>query len=73
MIYHCGLNCQSAALINQHFIVWFTVFAGVFYGTEPCLLALALALIMLSRHYPGLIRSLKGTEEKNAQYLKRKK
>ena len=51
----------------------FTVFAGVFYGTEPCLLALALALIMLSRHYPGLIRSLTGTEEKNAQYLKRKK
>ena len=51
----------------------FTVFAGVFYGMEPCLLALALALIMLSRHYPGLIRSLKGTEEKNAQYLKRKK
>lgn len=50
----------------------FTVFAGVFYGMEPCLLALALALIMLSRHYPGLIRSLKGTEEKNAQYLKRK-
>ena len=49
----------------------FTVFAGIFYGAEAAFPAIALALIMLSRHYPGLIRSLKGTEEKNAQYLKK--
>lgn len=49
----------------------FTVFAGIFYGMEAFIPALVLALIMLSRHYPGLIRSFKGTEEKNAQYLKK--
>ena len=49
----------------------FTVFAGIFYGAEAAIPAFALALIMLSRHYPGLIRSFKGTEEKNAQYLKK--
>ena len=49
----------------------FTVFAGIFYGAEAAISAFALALIMLSRHYPGLIRSFKGTEEKNAQYLKK--
>lgn len=48
----------------------FAIFAGIFYGPQALVPALALALIMLSRHYPGLIRSLKGTEEKNAQYLK---
>ena len=42
----------------------FTVFAGIFYGMEAFIPALVLALIMLSRHYPGLIRSFKGTEEK---------
>ena len=45
----------------------FTVFSGIFYGMEAFIPALVLALIMLSRHYPGLIRSFKGTEEKNAQ------
>lgn len=49
----------------------FTVFAGIFYGMEAFIPALVLALIMLSRHYPGLIRSFRGTEEKNAQYLKK--
>ena len=49
----------------------FTVFSGIFYGMEAFIPALVLALIMLSRHYPGLIRSFKGTEEKNAQYLKK--
>ncbi len=49
----------------------FTVFAGIFYGMEAFIPALVLALIMLSRHYPGLIRSFKGIEEKNAQYLKK--
>ena len=49
----------------------FTVFAGIFYGMEAFIPALVLALIMLSRQYPGLIRSFKGTEEKNAQYLKK--
>ena len=48
----------------------FTVFAGIFYGMEAFIPALVLALIMLSRHYPGLIRSFRGTEEKNAQYLR---
>ena len=42
----------------------FTVFSGIFYGMEAFIPALVLALIMLSRHYPGLIRSFKGTEEK---------
>ena len=49
----------------------FTVFSGIFYGMEAFIPSLVLALIMLSRHYPGLIRSFKGTEEKNAQYLKK--
>ena len=49
----------------------FTVFSGIFYGMEAFIPALVLALIMLSRHYPGLIRSFRGTEEKNAQYLKK--
>ena len=49
----------------------FTVFSGIFYGMEAFIPALVLALIMLSRHYTGLIRSFKGTEEKNAQYLKK--
>ena len=51
----------------------FAVFAGIFHGTEACLLAAALALIMLSRHYRGLIRVIQGREEKNAQYLKSRK
>ena len=45
----------------------FTVFAGIFYGMEAFIPARVLALIMMSRHYPGLIRSYKGTEEKNEQ------
>ena len=53
-------------------VVLFTVFALLFHGTQAALLALVLALIMISRHWPGLIRVLHGTEERNAQLLKRK-
>ena len=53
-------------------VVLFTVFTLLFHGTQAALLALVLALIMISRHWPGLIRVLHGTEERNAQLLKRK-
>ncbi len=54
-------------------VLLFLVFALLFHGTQAAILALAIALIMVSRHWPGLIRVLHGTEEKNAQLLKRKR
>jgi glycerol-3-phosphate acyltransferase PlsY len=51
----------------------FTVFCFLFCPKEAALLALILTVIMFSRHIRGLIRMIRGKEEKNAQYLKRKK
>ena len=62
-----AVTCMTIFLFSP----LFTVFSGIFYGMEAFIPALVLALIMLSRHYPGLIRSFRGTEEKNAQYLKK--
>lgn len=48
----------------------FAVFCFFFCTKEAALLALILAVIMLSRHFRGLIRVIRGQEKRNAQYLK---
>ncbi len=53
--------------------VLFTVFCVLFSTKEAAILAFLLAVIMFSRHYRGLIRMIRGKEEKNAQYLKFRK
>ena len=51
----------------------FTVLCFFFCTTEAAILALILAVIMFSRHVRGLIRVVRGKEERHAQYLKIRK
>lgn len=51
----------------------FALFCYFFCGIEAFVLALILAAIMFTRHWRGLIRVIRGQEERNAQFLKRKK
>jgi glycerol-3-phosphate acyltransferase PlsY len=53
--------------------VVFTAEAFALYGTEAGVLALLLALLMFSRHWHGLRRIIKGTEEHHAQFFARGK
>ena len=48
----------------------FALLCFLFTSTESFILALILAVIMFSRHLDGLIRVIRGQEERNAQYLK---
>lgn len=49
-------------------ITWlFAVFAFVFHGVEAGIVAVVLALIMTQRHFPGLMRVLRGQEEPHAK------
>lgn len=67
LVFSTGYLPLGAVLITG----LYTVFAFAFAGREAGLLALLLALIMLQRHFPGVIGSLKGTEPKNAQLFRR--
>ena len=51
----------------------FTLFCFLFCSTEAGILAVILMVIMFSRHWKGLIRMVRGEEERYAQFLKRKK
>ena len=51
----------------------YTVLVFLFDSTEAGILALVLAVIMFDRHFDGLVKVVKGEEQKNAQYFKKKK
>lgn len=51
----------------------YTVLIFLFDSTEAGILALVLAVIMFDRHFDGLVKVVKGEEQKNAQYFKKKK
>ena len=50
----------------------FTLFCILFCPAESAVLAAVLMVIMFSRHYRGLLRIIRGTEERHCRYLKRK-
>ena len=47
----------------------FTLFSFLFISPEACVLAVILMVIMFSRHWKGLIRMVRGEEERYAQFL----
>ena len=51
----------------------YAVFAILFLGREAAVLSVILALIMFQRHYPGLVRVMRGEERRNAQLFNRNK
>jgi glycerol-3-phosphate acyltransferase PlsY len=51
----------------------YAVFAILFFGREAAVLSVILALIMFQRHYPGLVRVMRGEERRNAQLFNRNK
>lgn len=79
----CGLAADAAGMLVVFFTGYlplgavvittlYTVLIFLFSGTEAGILALILNLIMISRHYPGLKRVVKGEEKRNAQLLGKK-